>query len=92
MGAYAGACLLAASVLVILPIVLTITSSLFAAFLALATSCAIAAAGALLATYGAYLNDLETERRRSGCCPRCGYDLRESTGRCPECGRAFRRG
>jgi hypothetical protein len=26
-------------------------------------------------------------RRRPGCCPGCGYDLRATPGRCPECGR-----
>ena len=30
------------------------------------------------------------KRRKSGCCPRCGYDLTANvTGVCPECGRKF---
>lgn len=28
----------------------------------------------------------QARRRRSGCCRRCGYDLRASTAGCPECG------
>lgn len=31
----------------------------------------------------------QSRRVRSGRCPACGYDLRQSTGRCPECGTPF---
>jgi hypothetical protein len=48
--------------------------------------------GAVLVGYGAWRLEVEKDRRRRGCCPRCGYDLRESIGRCSECGRRFKLG
>ena len=57
----------------------------------LGLSLLVAAPVGVLGGFGAYRLDLEDERRRTGRCPRCGYDLRESTGRCPECGARFSR-
>jgi hypothetical protein len=45
---------------------------------------------AVLVGYGAWRIEVEKDRRRRGCCPRCGYDLRESIERCSECGRRFK--
>ena len=33
-----------------------------------------------------WLLTLLRRRRKPGCCPQCGYDLRGSKGSCPECG------
>lgn len=39
-----------------------------------------------------FRNNLHSRTQRkwaaTGCCPRCGYDLRASPARCPECGQA----
>jgi len=42
----------------------------------------------LLASSAALLGvSMRIARRRAGCCPECGFDLREvHSGRCPECG------
>lgn len=92
VGAYTAVCFFSVTVLVTAPIGMIVSGSFVGAAVGFFTAVAIAVVAALLAGYGAYRNDVEFQRRRTGCCPRCGYNLRESTGRCPECGRPFRRG
>ena len=92
IGAYAGARLFLLSAIVVLPLAACFSGSARPVVMAAVISGMIAAPGALLSGYRAYNDDLKAQRRRTGRCPRCGYDLRQSTGRCPEWGRPFRRG
>ena len=44
--------------------------------------------GGIGTLYLAERDEIRKLRRKSGCCVKCGYDLRGTPDRCPECGSA----